>query len=289
MIYEAHVKGLTKLHPGVPENVRGTFQVADNLTLLDAAARSGLDAVEAMTHMVNLMREHVPQETRIHYVITNGGKAPNVVPDFAEVYYYVRHPKREVAVDVFDRITKAAEGAALGTGTKMSYEIVGGTHDLLINKTLAELMQENLAKTGGVSYTEEEKAFGKKIQASFIGNAPPIEDASTIKPLQIEADAGGRSSDVSDVSYVVPTVGLEAATWIPGTSAHSWQAVACGGTEIGTKGMLVAAKTMALTAIDLFNKPDVIQKAKDEFIKSVGSYQYKPLLGDRKPALNYRD
>jgi len=236
-----------------------------------------------------MMREHIPQETRIHYVITNGGKAPNVVPDFAEVYYYVRHPKREVAVDVFDRITKAAEGAALGTGTKMSYEIVGGTHDLLINKTLAELMQDNLTKTGGVNYTEEEKAFGKKIQASFIGNAPPIEEAATIKPLQKEADAGGGSSDVSDVSYVVPTVGLEAATWIPGTSAHSWQAVACGGTEIGTKGMLVAAKTMALTVIDLFNKPAVIQKAKEEFIKSVGTYQYKPLLGNRKPALNYRD
>lgn len=263
--------------------------IASHAAMSPENGRSALDAVEALNHMANMMREHIPQETRIHYVITNGGKAPNVVPDFAEVYYYVRHPKREVAVDVFDRITKAAEGAALGTGTKMSYEIVGGTHDLLINKTLAELMQENLAKTGGVSYTEEEKAFGKKIQASFIGNAPPVEEAASVKPLQKEADAGGGSSDVSDVSYVVPTVGLEAATWIPGTSAHSWQAVACGGTEIGTKGMLVAAKTMALTAIDLFNKPAVIQKAKEEFVKGVGSYQYKPLLGDRKPALNYRD
>jgi aminobenzoyl-glutamate utilization protein B len=100
---------------------------------------------------------------------------------------------------------------------------------------------------------------------------------------------GGGSSDVSDVSYVVPTVGLEAATWIPGTSAHSWQAVACGGTEIGTKGMLVASKTMALTAIDLFSKPAVIVKAKEEFTKGVGDYKYKALLGDRKPALNYRD
>jgi aminobenzoyl-glutamate utilization protein B len=265
------------------------YGTASHAAMSPENGRSSLDAVEAMNNMANMMREHIPQETRIHYVITNGGKAPNVVPDYAEVYYYVRHPKREITVDVFDRITKAAEGAALGTGTKMEYEIVGGTHDLLINKTLATLMQENLEKVGGVTYNEEEKAFGKKLQASFFNKAPAIEEASTIKPLQKETDAGGGSSDVSDVSYVVPTVGLEAATWIPGTSAHSWQAVASGGTEIGTKGMLVAAKTMALTAIDLFNKPAVILKAKEEFIKSVGDYQYKPLLGDRKPALNYRD
>lgn len=265
------------------------YGISSHAAMSPENGRSSLDAVEAMNNMANMMREHIPQETRIHYVITNGGKAPNVVPDYAEVYYYVRHPKREVAVDVFDRITKAAEGAALGTGTTMQYEIVGGTHDLLINKTLASLMQENLERVGGVVYTEEEKAFGKKLQASFFNKAPSVEEASTIQPLQKETDAGGGSSDVSDVSYVVPTVGLEAATWIPGTSAHSWQAVACGGTEIGTKGMLVASKTMALTAIDLFSKPTVIVKAKEEFIKSVGDYKYKPLLGDRKPALNYRD
>lgn len=265
------------------------YGISSHAAMSPENGRSSLDAVEAMNNMANMMREHIPQETRIHYVITNGGKAPNVVPDYAEVYYYVRHPKREVTVDVFDRITKAAEGAALGTGTTMQYEIVGGTHDLLINKTLASLMQENLEKVGGVVYTEEEKAFGKKLQASFFNKAPAIEGASTIQPLQKETNAGGGSSDVSDVSYVVPTVGLEAATWIPGTSAHSWQAVASGGTEIGTKGMLVASKTMALTAIDLFSKPAVIVKAKEEFIKSVGDYKYKPLLGDRKPALNYRD
>lgn len=265
------------------------YGISSHAAMSPENGRSSLDAVEAMNNMANMMREHIPQETRIHYVITSGGKAPNVVPDFAEVYYYVRHPKREVTVNVFDRITKAAEGAALGTGTTMQYEIVGGTHDLLINQTLAEVMQQNLEKVGGVFYTEEEKVFGKKLQASFFNKAPSIEEASTIKPLQKIIDAGGGSSDVSDVSYVVPTVGLEAATWIPGTSAHSWQAVASGGTEIGTKGMLVAAKTMALTAIDLFSKPAIILKAKEEFVKGVGNYQYKPLLGDRKPALNYRD
>lgn len=251
--------------------------------------RSALDAVESMDYMVNMMREHIPQETRIHYVITNGGKAPNVVPDFAEVYYYVRHPRRDQVKSIFARVVKAAEGAAMGTETKMEYEIIGGTHDLLLNRTLGEVMQQNLEKVGGVSYTPEELAFGKKLQASFGYKAPPVEDAANIKPLKVDADAGGGSTDVGDVSYAVPTVGLRAATWIPGTPAHSWQAVACGGTDIGVKGLMVAAKTMALTAIDLYTNPALIEKATEEYKKAKGDYQYKALLGDRKPALNYRD
>jgi aminobenzoyl-glutamate utilization protein B len=251
--------------------------------------RSALDGVEAMDNMVNMMRDHVTQETRIHYVITNGGKAPNVVPDFAEVYYYVRHPKRDQVESVFNRVANAASGAALGTDTKMDYEIIGGTHDLLLNKTLAEVMQKNLEKTGGVIYTPDEMAFAKKIQASFTDTVPAIETASIVKPLKPEMDAGGGSTDVGDISYTVPTVGLRAATWVPGTPAHSWQAVACGGTEIGTKGMMVAAKTMALTAIDLFLHPELIKKAAEEFKQAKGSYQYRALLGDRKPALDYRD
>ena len=263
--------------------------IASHAAASPEKGRSALDAVEAMDNMVNMMREHVPQETRIHYVITNGGRAPNVVPDFAEVYYYVRHPKREQVVQIFDRLVKTAQGAAMGTETTMDYEVVGGTHDLLLNKTLAELMQQNLEKTGGVPYTSDEIAFAKKIQSTFSYKAPAPETASEIRPLKADADAGGGSTDVGDVSYAVPTVGLRAATWVPGTSAHSWQAVACGGTDIGMKGMMVAAKTMTLTAIDLFTHPDIIRKAKDEFKKEKGDYQYNALLGDRKPALNYRD
>jgi aminobenzoyl-glutamate utilization protein B len=250
--------------------------------------RSALDAVEAMDNMVNMMREHIPQETRIHYVITNGGKAPNVVPDFAEVYYYVRHPKRKDVVEIFDRVMKAAEGAALGTGTTMKYDIIGGTHDLLINKTLAETMQANLDKVGGVNYTEAEIAFAKKIQPTMVA---PVDmtTAAQVKPLTYINEGNSGSTDVGDVSYALPTVGLRAATWVPGTAAHSWQAVAAGGTEIGTKGMLVASKTMALTAIDLMSNPELLAKAMEEFIKSKGDYKYKALLGDIKPALNYRD
>jgi len=238
--------------------------------------------------MVNMMREHVPQETRIHYVITSGGKAPNVIPDFAEVYYYVRHPKRKDVVEIFDRVVKAAEGAALGTGTKFSYDIIGGTHDLLINKALAEIMQANLDKVGGVNYSEEEIAFAKKIQPTMVTQVD-IATAAQVKPLTYINEGNGGSTDVGDVSYAIPTVGLRTATWVPGTAAHSWQAVAAGGTEIGTKGMLVASKTMAMTAIDLMSNPVLLAKAMEEFIKSKGDYKYKALLGDIKPALNYRD
>ena len=288
-------------HPGAENAVTLTSALANKsakfrfhgLSAHAAAApdkgRSALDGVEAMDYMVNMMREHIPQETRIHYVITNGGKAPNVVPDFAEVYYYVRHPKKDEVVRIFDWVTKAAEGAAMGTQTKVDYEVIGGTHDLLLNHTLAEAMQQNLQRVGGVSYTAAEKEFAQKIQASFTYKVDSIGSVAFVKPLKETNDAGGGSTDVGDVSYAVPTVGLDAATWVAGTPAHSWQATACGGTEIGTKGMMVAAKTMMLTAMDCFQDPGLVAKAKEEFRKEKGDYQYKALLGDRKPALNYRD
>ena len=184
---------------------------------------------------------------------------------------------------------KAAEGAAIGTGTSMKYEVIDGTHDLLLNKTLADVMQLNLESIGGIPYTDAEKIFAKTLQKSFLGNIPPIEDAQKVFPMKIEWTAGGGSTDVGDVSYIIPTVGLSTATWVPGTPAHSWQAVACGTTDIAAKGMINAAKVMAMTAIDLYTQPSTIQKAKEEFIKQKGNYQYKALLGDRPPALNYRD
>lgn len=251
--------------------------------------RSALDAVEAMNYMGNMLREHVPQETRIHYVITQGGKAPNIVPDFAEVYYYVRHPDKEMVKSVFNRIVLTAEAAAHGTETRMDFEVIGGTHDLLINRELAKAMQGNLEIAGGVNYTDEEIEFARKIQSGFDFEVPEIITAGEVRQLETTAASGGGSTDVGDVSYTVPTVGMSAATWVPGTPAHSWQAVACGGTNIGAKGMIVAAKTLALTAYDLYTQTDIIQKASQEFLKSRGDYQYEALLGDRKPALDYRN
>lgn len=250
--------------------------------------RSALDAVEAMDVMVNMLREHVPQETRIHYVITRGGEAPNVVPAFAEVYYYVRNPRRDNVKSIWERIERAAKGAAMGTDTRMEVEVTGGVHELLGNETLARVMDTNLRMVGGYTYTPEEREFAAKIQKTFSSEQlPSLESTSVIQPLR--TTDGSASTDVGDVSWTVPTVGLGAATWVPGTAAHSWQAVAAGGTSIGTKGMMIAAKTMALTVVDLFTNPVTIEEATKEFKRKRGeNFKYEALIGDRKPALDYR-
>ena len=250
--------------------------------------RSALDAVEAMNTMVNMMREHVSESTRIHYVITRGGEAPNVVPDFAEVYYYSRHKTRTEVTQIFDRIVNAAKGAALGTGTKMEYEMIGGTHELLFNDILQPLVHKNLAKIGGYQYTSEERAFAEQI-AESLGEPLNTEYVEGVVPYSENAKPGG-STDVGDVSFAVPTAGLRAATWVPGTPAHSWQAVAAGGMSIGYKGMMIAAKTLALTGMQLLDSPKLIQTARENFIEKRGKdFIYKPMLGDRKPALDYRN
>ncbi len=251
--------------------------------------RSALDGVEAMDNMVNMLREHVPSDTRIHYVITNGGKAPNVVPDFAEVYYYVRSPRRTDVMDVWSRIEKAAKGAAMGTDTRVEWELTGGTYELLPNETLAKVMHANLTKVGGLTYTAEEKVFAEKISKTLGTETVKYEDATGIKPLVGERSGAGGSTDVGDVSWTVPTVGLTTATWVPGTPAHSWQAVAAGGMSIGRKGMLNAAKTLALTTTDLFENPKLLIEAKAEWENARGNnFRYQSLIGDRKPALDYR-
>ena len=250
--------------------------------------RSALDGVEAMTHMVNMMREHTTEKTRIHYVITKGGDAPNVVPAFAELYLYVRHLDREEVRSMWDRIVKIAEGAALGTETRMEYEITGGVYDVLPSKTLSKVMYENLKKVGGVTYTAEEKAYAEQIRKTLGKSSRPVTEAESVQAYRMRTGTGG-STDVGDVSWTVPTVGMSAATWVPGTAAHSWQAVSCGGYSIGKKGMLVAAKSMALTAVDLLKDQKLIDEATKEFKASIGpDFKYDALIGDRAPALDYR-
>jgi aminobenzoyl-glutamate utilization protein B len=251
--------------------------------------RSALDGVEAMNHMVNMMREHVPQETRIHYVITYGGAAPNVVPDFAEVFYYVRNPDPALVKSIFERVAQAAEGAAMGTGTTMEYEVIHGLYNLLPNVTLQEAMHANLERVGGVYYDDQEWTFAELIHETLPGDSPSLESAAEIQPFFVTEEGSGGSTDVADVSWMVPTGGMGAATWVPGTSAHSWQAIAAGGTGIGDKGMVVAAKTLAMTAIDLFTRPDLVEAAKAEHTDRIPEgWVYEPLLGDRDPPLDYR-
>lgn len=275
-------------------NKSGKFRftgVAAHAAASPDRGRSALDGVEALNHMVNLMREHVPETTRIHYVITRGGEAPNVVPAFAEVYYYVRSPSRTVLAEIWERLENAARGAALGTGTKVDWEVTGGVYELLPNEVLGRAMHENLAAIGGVTYTDEEKTFAMKIGQTVFGRPVPVDLASLVPPFVAKPSReGGGSTDVADVSWVVPTVGVRTATWAPGTPAHSWQAVACGGTSLGLKGMNVAAKTIAGTVLDLFSRPELIAGAKAELERRRGpDFKYSALVGDRPPALNYRD
>jgi aminobenzoyl-glutamate utilization protein B len=254
--------------------------------------RSALDGVEAMDNMVNMMREHIPQDARIHYIITNGGRAPNVVPDFSEVYYVIRHRNRSEVTRIFDWVVQAANGAAMGTQTKVDYEIVSGEYETLPNKALAIAVQKNMEKVGGVTYSAEETAFAKKIQESFAYKTPPPDAAAKVEPLLLENinTIFYASTDVGDISWTVPTIGMGTATWAPGTPPHSWQAVACGGTNIGFKGMMVAAKTLTLTGLDLLTDKTLLLNAKEEFNKARGAdFKYKAILGDRKPPLNYRD
>ena len=250
--------------------------------------RSALDAVESMNFMVNLLREHVPASTRLHYVITDGGSAPNVVPNKAQSFYYVRHPDESSLRAIWDRVVATAEAAALGTSTTMSYEVIHGNYSVLPNDTLAQVMHKNLSAVGGVHYTETDLAFANEIAKTLPDDALLAERAAQIKPYTSGVRGNG-STDVGDVSWTVPTVGMSAATWVPGTGAHTWQAVAAGRTPIGHKGMIVAAKSMALTAVDLFKNPALLSAAKDEFYSRRGrDFEYEALLGDREPPLDYR-
>ena len=249
--------------------------------------RSALDGVESMNMMVNMLREHIPQESRIHYVITKGGLAPNVVPDVAEVYYYVRHPEMLMVEELFQRVVKTAEGAAIGTDTKMTYEVMHGNYSLLPNNVVQKLMHKHLATFGGFSYSDKELEYAEKIYKTFL--KPTLEIGSQEYVTEFSNSHSYGSTDVGDVSWVVPTAGLRTATWVPGTAAHSWQAVSSGGTSIGLKGAELAAKTIGATAIELFSNPIILNEAKKELDNRVGKdFEYKALLGDRKPPLNYR-
>ena len=193
--------------------------------------RSALDGVESMNMMVNMLREHVPQESRIHYVITKGGLAPNVVPDIAEVYYYVRHPNMKNVEELFQRVVKTAEGAAKGTETQMTYEVMHGNYSLLPNETIQKIVHKNLSEIGGIKYTQKENDYAEEIYQTFIKPDKLIGSQEEIQDYRFSHSYG--STDVGDVSWVVPTAGMRAASWVPGTAAHSWQAVASGGTRAG--------------------------------------------------------
>ena len=194
-----------------------------------------------------------------------------------------------VCVDPAPPVTEAAaEGAAMGTGTDVEWEIIHGNNPLLVNDVLARMMDGKLRELGGITYTPEERAWAEEMSASLGDAAEPLESAGQIQPYDKRLGYG--STDVGDVSWATPTVGVRTATWVPGTSAHSWQAVAASGHSIGAKGAQLAAKAMTLAAVELFTNPDLRAAARDEFDTARGEgYEYVSLLGDRAPALDYRE
>ncbi|MCE2390268.1 MAG: amidohydrolase [Proteobacteria bacterium] len=272
-------------------NKSGRFRFlgfASHAAVAPERGRSALDGVEAMNYMTNLMREHMPPASRLHYVITDGGRAPNIVPESAEVYYYVRHPEPSGVEELFERVVAAAEGAALGTGTRMEYEVMHGNFPVLRNDVLAELIHGHLKRSGGVVYDRAETEFATALRESLLGELRSLESTTTIEPFEFRQKMG--STDVGDVSWNVPTAGFSTATWVPGTPAHSWQAVAAGGMSIGHKGMMLAAKVLAETARALYLDPELMARAKAEFRQRRGEdFVYAPLLGDRDPPLDYRE
>ncbi|HKX30823.1 MAG TPA: amidohydrolase [Blastocatellia bacterium] len=251
--------------------------------------RSALDGVMLMSHAVDMLREHVPQTTRIHYIVTKGGEAPNIVPDFAEIYLYARHPSMPILDGIWSRIVKCAQAGALATETRMEMELVHSVYNLLPNEPLARLFDQNLKLVGGVKYSPPERGFAEKLRLTFpLEGALPLGSEEQVQAL--EEGSGSGSTDVGDVSWIVPTSEFRTATYVPGTPAHSWQAVACTGYTVGRKGMVVAAKTLALSGIDLLNDPKLIAAARADFNRRRSGTEYRSRIpADQRPPLNYRD
>jgi aminobenzoyl-glutamate utilization protein B len=253
--------------------------------------RSALDAIMLMGNGIEFLREHVPSNTRIHYIITNGGVAPNVVPDTSELYLMARSPSSTTLEGIWARIQKIGQGAALMTETTLDVKIVSSDSNIIPNDVLAKVAQKNLEEVGGFRYTAEEKHFAEDLQKSLPpGAAGDLDSTATVAPLRpVDPNAPSASTDVGDVSWNVPTIGFVAATFVPGVAPHTWQATACAGMTIGQKGMLTAAKALAITGADLFSNPQLVQDAKTDFQRQLKGKTYQSAIPPgQKPPLNYR-
>jgi aminobenzoyl-glutamate utilization protein B len=262
--------------------------------------RSALDAVELMNVGVNYLREHIIEKARIHYVIESGGGQPNVVPDYACSWYYVRAPEIDQVDSIYKRVEKIAEGATLMTDTSVEIEMDRGSYNKIPSRTLSELVIANMREVGAPKYTEEELSFATEIAKSFpkqnkidslkksrMPNWEKYVDVDLVTDIFDAWDDGEvspGSTDVSHVSWNVPTMEFGTACNILGAPGHSWQFVACSGSSIGHKSLIFAAKTMAGSALDLMTKPEILAKAKEEHKKRLRSNRYEPDI-DRKPPL----
>lgn len=246
--------------------------------------RSAVDGAELFTDGVNMLREHVKPSVRMHYVIQNGGQVPNVVPEYSKVWMWVRDSKREGVDVVFKRVKEIAQGAALMSGTEAKVTVQTGDYEILVNLKGAEAMQKNLEILGPIIYTTEEENFAKELHKNT--EVKEIGFSSTVNPLKPTAEnPPGGSSDVGDISWIVPEVGLVVTTAPKEVPWHSWAVVACGGMSIGHKGMLYAAKAMSLTLVDLFENETLRKEIRAEFDKRRGGHVYKAYILEGPPPL----
>ncbi|HZY79313.1 MAG TPA: amidohydrolase [Cyclobacteriaceae bacterium] len=247
--------------------------------------RSASDALELYTNGINYYREHIKPSVRIHYHIQDGGQVVNVVPDYSRLWVRVRDTRREGMMEVYQRVMKMAEGAAIMANVEHKITLVSGIYECLVNRTGAGYMQKNLELLGPNTYTEQEIAFAKKIQEST--GKPQVGLYNKIEPMEeTDPNAGGGSTDVGDVSWIVPTIRLSAATAPIGTPWHSWAVVACGGMSIGHKGMIQASKLLAMTMVDLYEDPAKVEAVKADYKKNRGDAPYKALIPDGPPPLD---
>ena len=263
--------------------------------------RSALDAVELMNVGVNYLREHVTDKVRLHYQITHGGSAPNVVPDFAEVFYYVRAYLPEEVAEVTERVIKVAKGAAMMTETEMEMVFDSATTCLLNNHTLSDIQYETMQMIGPIEYSEDELAYAAEINrnnppgnSKFVQKFVETSDEEMAAPMLGEVREANDadmvmtgSTDVGDVSWITPLSMLRTTCWPHNVPGHSWGVVATGGMSIGHKGMMYAAKVMAASAVDLYADPAKLQKVREEFEAKLTQTPYvNPLPDDCHPPRN---
>jgi len=246
--------------------------------------RSASDALELYTTGINYYREHVQPTVRMHYHIQDGGQVVNVVPDYARLWMRVRDTKRTGLMPVYERTMEMVEGAAIMANVDYKISLISGIYEVLVNRAGGEIMQQNLDLLGPIEYTDEEIAFGKKIQE--VTGKPQVGMDSKINPLiATKEHPGGGSTDVGDVSWNVPNINLGVTTAPKDTPWHSWAVVACGGMSIGHKGMLYASNAMAMTMLDLFENPTLIDKVKAEYVERKGNEVYKAIIPDGPPPI----
>jgi aminobenzoyl-glutamate utilization protein B len=247
--------------------------------------RSALDAVEIMNHAANLMREHIEPTARIHYVIPNAGEAPNVVPAYAKVWYYVRDENREKVEASYDWLTQIAEAAALATQTTHKITLITGVHEILLNRPLQEAAQFNLKYVGAPQFSEADHAFARELQESL--GIEPLGYPTEIQPLAngVLPTEGG-STDVAEVTRLAPGVSFYVATAGLNLPWHSWATSASHGRPGAAKGASVAAKVMAMTAMDFLQDEDLRERAKAEFDAKMAEQPYvSPIPKGQKPLL----